>query len=125
MKPDLSVYGLSFHDYDPTTDTVKKEIRRLVWDSEEPLSSELLTLTKDIAPLDLPLHARNHFAQNAETIIFAQGSRKGQSCEGWNFTYANAYGSRVNSSWCNSDPWPSLVETNHYTAVLEAVKGSK
>lgn len=122
MTPELRVYGLSYHEYDPATDAVRKQRKKLKWDSDEPLSSELLSLSQDIVPLDLPMYANDRLKFKSEKLAFDRGDRAGQSCDAFKFSYTNAYGSRVKTAWCKSDPWPSVVETNRYIAVLNQIE---
>lgn len=121
LNPEMRAYGISYHEYRPDTDDFSK-IRRLVkWDPEEPLSGEMLELSRDAVPLDLPVHASNLISRSAMTYTFSRGSRAGQTCQARRFQYKNAYGSRVTASWCLGDPWPAEVETNSYHAYLTRV----
>lgn len=122
MNPDYRVFGLSYHDYDSELREFKKARKKVKWDPSEPLSSELLSLAREVVPLDLPLHASNAFRSIQQNIVIGMGSRKGENCQAVTYIYKNTYGSLIKADWCISDPWPSVVETNRYAAILEPAK---
>jgi hypothetical protein len=122
MNAEYRVFGLSYHEYDAEKNIVKNERKKLRWDPSEPLSSELLSLAKDIVPLDLPIYATNSLKETPERVQISRGSRTGETCDGMSFKYKNSYGSAVKADWCLSDPWPTVVETSRYLAVLQSTE---
>jgi len=129
LSPTYRAYGLSYHEYDNLHGVTSKELKKVKWDPSEPLSSEMLALAKEIFPLDLPAHASNGLSQkdsrlkiqNQAPLLGTQGinsARLSISCEGKILRYKNAFGSQVNASWCKGDPWPAVVETDRYLAIL-------
>jgi len=120
MDTNYTIYGISYHDYDNKTGKVKRERRKMKWDPSEPLSSELLSLSQDIVPLDLPIHATNHFQRKIGNLPIPLGPRAKQKCQGVQYQHRNTYGSFIQTTWCESDPWPTYVDTNRYVAVLQA-----
>jgi hypothetical protein len=123
MTPDYRVKGVSFHEYDIKNDRIKKERRLVQWDPSEPLSSELLALSSEVVPLDLPVYASNRLHKEQGTVRLTP-PRTESNCDGWNYRYRNTYGAWVNVGWCETDPWPSRIETNRYSAVLIPGKGN-
>lgn len=121
MTPEYRVFGVSYHDFNPNTQKVERTRRLIQWDQSEPLSSELLSLAKDVVPLDLPIYATNRLTKEPGDVKL-KDPRSG-SCQGWNYHYKNTYGSWVTAGWCSNDPWPSIVETNRYLAVLVPAQG--
>jgi len=117
MTSEYRVMGVSFHEYDAKNDRVKKERKLVQWDPSEPLSSELLALSSEVVPLDLPVYASNRLHKEQGTVHLA-APRAEQTCNGWNYHYRNTYGAWVKAGWCETDPWPSTIETNRYSAVL-------
>lgn len=120
MTPEYRVYGVSYHEFNARTNKVAKARKLVEWDQAEPLSSEMLALAKDVLPLDLPIYASNRLTKSLGEVTLK--SPRGGRCQGWNYRYKNAYGSWVTAGWCTSDPWPSVVETNRYLAVLLPVE---
>ncbi len=123
MTPEYRVMGVSYHEYDGKNDRVKKERKLVQWDPSEPLSSELLALSSEVVPLDLPVYASNRL-QKEQGTVHLTAPRTERSCAGWNYRYRNTYGAWVKAGWCETDPWPSTIETNRYSAVLIPGKGN-
>ncbi len=123
MTPDYRVYGVSYHDLNSKTGNVKSRRTTVKWDQSEPLSSDSLTLSKQFVPLDLPIYATNAVKASTTQIKIAKGSRTGETCSGWKIRYHNTFGSFVKADWCESDPWPTVVETDRYIAYLSKKVG--
>jgi hypothetical protein len=123
MTPDYRVYGISYHDLNASTGNVKTRRTIVKWDQSEPLSSDSLSLSKQFVPLDLPIYATNAVRLAASDITINTGTRKGETCNGWKVRYHNTYGSNVKADWCSNDPWPTVVETDRYVAVLNKKAG--
>jgi hypothetical protein len=121
MDADYRAFGLSYYEYDAEKEAFKEERKRMKWDPTQPLSAEILETPRALAPLDLPIHASNRMKETRTTIALTRGSRAGKTCEGWTYSYRNVYGANVKAQWCAGDPWPSVVETNGYVAVLESI----
>ena len=127
MDRQYRVYALNYHEVDSVSGQVLKMRKQIKWDPSEPLSSDLLSLTNEIAPIDLPLYASNGLAQARAQIDVADFAglelvNEPAACHGSTFSYRNTFGSPIHAGWCDGDPWPTVVESNRYIAILERRK---